>query len=151
MKLLYIYGWKSNVESETYKRLKYLLPEHEIICVEYDQKNPLKARNFFNQYIIDNEINGVIASSFGAFIALNIQHSVWKFLINPCFFPSIEIPRFEKVDDDFINDCLYLELTQLEPDDEDMRFTVAFFNKNDKLFSYLYHACNNSCYQNHDG
>lgn len=136
MKVLYIYGWNSSQNSETVRNLQEMMPNHEVVSVSYDQKNPVEATKFFNQYIIDNDINIVVASSFGAFIGLNIGHSIYKFLINPCLKPSEEVSKLNDVSLNFINQCKQLENKEKIVDDEDMRFTTAFFAQKDELFSF---------------
>ena len=138
--IIYIYGWNSSPQSNTFKTLKQLLPDHNLFCVEYDQQNPLQAIEFFDQLIIDqynnnNNINTIIASSYGAFVALNINHSIRKFLINPCLLPSVEIIKANYVSYDFYFQCKKLETNKII-DDEDIRFTTAFFSTDDELFSH---------------
>jgi predicted esterase YcpF (UPF0227 family) len=140
MNILYIYGWGSNPEqSNTINYLRKNLPDDNIVSIEYDQYDPIGSIEFFEKFIAENDINAVIASSFGAFIAINIRHSVWKFLINPCLLPSIELPKLQDIDDKFISNCKAIEdylFNKRIIDDEDMRFTVGFFATDDELFSY---------------
>jgi predicted esterase YcpF (UPF0227 family) len=136
MKLLYIYGWDSSPNSNTVQNLRTLLPNNTIVSVEYDQFNPVEAVKFFNKFIVDNQIGAVVASSFGAFIGIYIGHSIYKFLINPCLMASVEVSKLNEVSTDFIAQCQQLENSNKIVDDEDMRFTSAFFADQDELFSY---------------
>ena len=137
MNILYIYGWNSSPNSNTLNILKVLLPQHNIISINYDQLCPQLAIDKFTQFITDNNINAIIASSFGAFIALHIPHSIYKFLINPCFYPSQEVPKLNKnLSANFINQCKTIENTQTPVDNESILFTFAFFSTHDQLFSY---------------
>lgn len=136
MNIVYIYGWNSSPNSDTGKVLQALFPKHNVISPEYDQHNPIEAIEYFNNFIPENKINALVASSFGAFIALNIRHVIFRFLINPCIKPSIELPKLEEVSLDFISQCQKIENLEIIVDDEDMRFTTAFFATEDELFSY---------------
>ena len=133
--ILYIFGWNSSPESDTLKTLQELLPEHNVTSIAYNQNDPEEAINFFNTYIPNNNINLVIASSYGAFIASQIKHSIFKILINPCLQPSTEIPKLASIPNKFLESCIYLESLK-KVDDEERHFTHAFFSTNDELFSH---------------
>lgn len=136
MNIVYIYGWNSGVHSRSATNLRMLLPKCTVHSVAYDQLNPVSSIDFFNKFIVDNTITAVVASSFGAFIGIHIAHSVHKYLINPCLMPSNEVPKLEHVSPSFIEQCQHIENTKKIVDDEDMRFTTAFFADHDELFSY---------------
>ena len=135
-RILYIYGWNSSPQSETFKTLQELLPQHNLISIPYDQTNPPEAINFFNNYYIPNsKINLVVGSSFGGFIASHIKHSIFKILINPCLQPSTEIPKLNKIPNNLLEEYKRLESLK-KADDEETHFTHAFFSTHDELFSH---------------
>lgn len=136
MNILYIYGWNSNPASDTAKSLREFFPGHNIVSVGYFQKKPAEAIEFFDSFISNKNVNAIVASSFGAFIAIHTTHSIYRFLINPCLRPSLEIPKIEAVSQDFVSECEHIENRKKIVDDEDIRFTTAFFAANDELFSY---------------
>ena len=129
------------IKDDKLKAIKLLSSKYS----EFKNKNNLVDMNDvfqlaidkFTQFITNNNINAIIASSFGAFIALHIPHSIYKFLINPCFYPSQEVPKLNKnLSANFINQCKTIENTQTPVDNESILFTFAFFSTHDQLFSY---------------
>lgn len=136
--ILYIHGYGSNKNSTTGKYLQQILaPQHTI----YTDTYPLEDYNKTITKIFNNihrwNISCVIGSSLGGFYALALGSTVRKIVINPCMFPSIEIPKIGILTDKQISvfeqeeDELYQYL-----DNEDRISTVGIFGRNDELINY---------------
>lgn len=76
----------------------------------------------------------VVASSFGCFYALHLQ-SVPKIIINPCLYPSVQIPKPTKTPANFVDEFSMLEKNLYSNLDESIRKIVfAIFGDSDELF-----------------
>lgn len=138
-KALYIYGFNSNSNSSTKDMLNTLLKEfgYEVVSVDYDQMDPNASLDKIEDYVETNDIDLVIGSSLGGFYTLCVSNNVKKIVINPCMFPSKELPKIVKLPDDVLIEYkrletfLYEDNTMLSIDD-----VIGLFGTNDELFSY---------------
>jgi predicted esterase YcpF (UPF0227 family) len=86
--------------------------------------------------IIAGGVDLVVASSYGGFIALNLDNNPLKLLINPCLRPSKELGKVEEaVPDDIIALFESMESKQYAMFGDRSR-THALFTDDDELFSY---------------
>ena len=99
--------------------------------------NPYDSLDTLEDYIEHNNIDLVIGSSLGAFYVLCIESDVKKIVINPCMFPSKELPKITELEDDVLEDYkalesfLYKENFILSIDN-----VLGLFGDHDELFSY---------------
>lgn len=130
-KILYIYGYGSNPDSTTKNNLQDLLGnEYEIISIEYSQENPEQAIKELDKFISKNNIDCVIGSSLGGFFTIYLKSDVKKIVINPCVFPSIQLPKLgckQHVADKY---------NKIEYNTRDIKNVIGFFGDHDELFSY---------------
>lgn len=84
--ILYIYGYGSNPNSNTYSWLKSNFKDKNVVCYWYDQHNPEEAINSLS-YIVSHssDIDLIIGSSLGGWIAMHVAVKASKpcMLINP--------------------------------------------------------------------
>jgi predicted esterase YcpF (UPF0227 family) len=140
MNILYIYGWKSSPDCDNVLYMRENMPANRIISIEYDQLAPVAAIASFDRFIVENQIHCVVASSYGAFIAMNIAHALPTTLINPCMKPSVEIPKLDsECGAGFVAECQSIEerlFNVRNVNRQKTHLTSAFFSTNDELFSY---------------
>lgn len=95
-KILYIYGYGSNENSNTKNNLQDVLGK-EHYCVEsvcYNQLQPDEAIEYLSNYVENNNVDAVIGSSLGAFYALHLQEcKIPVVVINPCMKPTEILPK----------------------------------------------------------
>lgn len=141
IQILYIHGYGSGENSITGceiqrklgEKAKVFMPgfSNEVENFENTLANIQKAQDFVN----DNKIDLVIASSMGGFTALQVT-DVRKILINPCMVPS-DIFRLEILPD--ISEAeieKYVEMENRSISLEEKKMTYSLFATNDELFSY---------------
>lgn len=136
MNILYIYGFNGSKKSVTAKILKEVFPEHNIYCVDYPQNNIENSLKILQSYIYKNNINVVIASSYGAFISLFLRNVV-KFLINPCMCPTDELPKIG-ASDEYVKDAAKYEKCLDKINFDESLITFGLFSNHDELFGVKY-------------
>ena len=84
-KILYIYGYNSSSNSNTFKWLKEHLPNTDMYSISYDQENPSDSIDKLCDYILENTIDIIIGSSLGGWYAMHLatRFSLPCILINP--------------------------------------------------------------------
>ena len=136
MNILYIYGYNGSSNSITKKNLEEVFPEHNVYCIDYPQNDIKSAVDTLQNYIYTNNINVVIASSYGAFISLSLRNVV-KFLINPCMRPTIELPKIG-APDEFVKDAAKYEKNLSNISFDESLITFGLFSDHDELFGEKY-------------
>ncbi|WP_296864507.1 hypothetical protein [uncultured Methanobrevibacter sp.] len=136
MNILYIYGYNGSSNSVTGKNLKEVFPEHNVYCIDYPQNDIKSAVDTLQNYIYTNNINVVIASSYGAFISLFLRNVV-KFLINPCMRPTTELPKIG-APDEFVKDAAKYEKNLSSISFDESLITFGLFSDHDELFGEKY-------------
>ncbi len=137
-KILYIHGYNSRPEtSSTRRHLQQLLGEgYEVAGVEYTQESPLEGLRQIETAVAAEKPDLVVGSSLGGFFTLCLGCSVLKVVINPCLYPSVELPRLGY--DHLVRPYEALETEKIRSvkDSEDYETTVGIFGDHDELFSY---------------
>lgn len=84
-KILYIYGYNSSSNSNTFKWLKEHLQNTDMYSISYDQENPSDSIDKLCDYILENTIDIIIGSSLGGWYAMHLgtRFSLPCILINP--------------------------------------------------------------------
>ena len=128
-RVLYIYGYNSNENSETRSNLqKVLAPDIIVDSVHYEQRQPNEAIEYLET--IAQSYDAVIGSSLGGFYALKINFIGPKVVINPCMMPSVELPKIgcaKEIADRFVPYQTYKRNDVL---------TFGFFGNHDELIDY---------------
>lgn len=143
MKILYIHGLNSSKESTTGQHVKEYLKSHDMENVKlvretFDLLDVKNTRNRIMNIVTRQGIDLVIASSLGAFYALDLAEVVMKIVINPCMMPSMEIPKLvPDVDPKIIQEFKKMEASIYSSIDGEVKeMTRAAFGTHDELFSY---------------
>lgn len=96
-KILYVYGYGGSHRSSSPQKLRKILSTEEflVLCIDYPQEDCAKALEFLQQYVADEQIDAVMGSSLGAFLALCLDIEVPKIIVNPCLVPTVELPKLQ--------------------------------------------------------
>ena len=99
IKILYVHGYNGKPDGESFKKLaKYAESEHfggekvEMHSFEYDATQPSKAIRALELYYYENNIDLIIGSSLGGFLAAMCNWTR-RIVVNPCWSPSTELPK----------------------------------------------------------
>lgn len=84
-KVLYIYGYNSSSNSNTFKWLKEHLLNTDMYSISYDQSNPNYSIELLCNYVKEKHINIVIGSSLGGWYTMHVASkcSLPCILLNP--------------------------------------------------------------------
>lgn len=84
-KVLYIYGYNSSSNSNTFKWLKEHLANTDMYSISYDQSNPNDSIELLCNYIKEKHINIVVGSSLGGWYTMHVASkcSLPCILLNP--------------------------------------------------------------------
>lgn len=138
VKALFVHGLNSDENSTTGKLVKKILAEFniEVLTETFDLLNPHSSIEKIDNLVSD--VDMIIGHSLGGFYVLFETTSIPKIVINPCMFPSIEIPRLTTISDDLIKKWEKMENFYLKYIDAEMSScTFGIFAKNDELFSHI--------------
>ena len=139
-KILYIYGYGGSAQGSTSTMLRRLVPEgYSVEAFTYTQADCAKAREEILAYIREHDIDLVMGSSLGAFITLTLL-GVPRILVNPCWLPSVELPRIGAPAELVATYAPYEEWVQEHISEEDRPIVHAFFGDRDELFADRYIA-----------
>ncbi len=95
--ILYLHGFNSNKDSYTGNTLKALFPQYYWILETFDLLDVIETKQQLLRIIKEQKVDTIVSSSLGAVYNLFLkkrrdqQPMVNKVLINPCFFPSLEV------------------------------------------------------------
>ena len=136
-KLLYVHGYNGMPEGYSYNLIKAVLPKgYTIEGIDYDQNDCALARQQILDYIKTHSIDLVIGSSLGGFITLTLS-GVKRFVINPCYLPSVELPKIG-VPQQLIDTYKPYEPLLDEASDKDRLLVRGFFGDHDELLGDRY-------------
>lgn len=93
-KVLYIYGYGGSSLSATRWKLREFLPMdlYDVLCVDYPQENCGSAIKSLTETIESENVDIIVGSSLGAFITMCLDIDKPKIIVNPCLYPSQELP-----------------------------------------------------------
>lgn len=96
-KVLYIYGYGGSPMSSTVGKLQQFLPcdKYEVMCFDYPQRDCAAALAFLEEKIKEHNIEVVMGSSLGAFLALCLNVDSKKIIVNPCLVPTVELAKLK--------------------------------------------------------
>ena len=135
MKVLYVHGYNSNANSTTSKLIREL-SDFEVHTITYNPEHPIEAIKDIRNYCKKYKIDLIIGSSLGGFLTMNC-FGYKRIVINPCFKPSIELPKigykgsiseYEELENELIDNV----------DQDDWDSCYGFFAKNDELLGLKY-------------
>jgi predicted esterase YcpF (UPF0227 family) len=99
IKILYVHGYNGKPDGESFQKLaKYAEvadfggEKVEMHSFDYDAEDPYDALKRLNQYYFENNIDLIIGSSLGGFLAAGCDFTC-RIVVNPCWVPSEELPK----------------------------------------------------------
>ena len=139
-KILYIYGIGSSPKSNTFQMLKEVMSVepycYEVVCFEYNQNDPKIGIAELEKIVAEQKPVAIIASSLGAFYALNMSVTIPVMVINPCLRPTLELPKlgfdgepYREIEERMFKEFHESPVNQLED-------IFGFFGTSDEMFSY---------------
>ena len=107
-----------------------------VITGDFDVFSPAATLEKIDSLVAKYTIDLLIGTSLGAFYVL-AYYSMRKIVINPCMFPSVEIPKLHKnVNENSISEWKTIESKIYNDiDGEDREYTAGLFFQNDEFFS----------------
>jgi len=136
--ILYVHGFGSNKDSQSFQDLKAAFPEHNFYTDTFELLNIDETLSQIDSLCKQNKISIIIGKSLGGFYTLAYKGSQYKMVINPCIKPWIEIPKLnQKVSEETLSKWETL-FTETEKNIHSINRADAFgiFADNDELFSY---------------
>ena len=99
IRILYVHGYNGKPNGESFQKLaKYAEvadfggEKVEMHSFDYDATDPFKAIRDLRFYYFKNDIDLIIGSSLGGFLAANCDF-MRRIVVNPCWTPSVELPK----------------------------------------------------------
>ena len=94
---LYIHGFMGNPKGGTFETLQKTLTDWNIHSIPFKHlhTNIKKTQRLIKIYCKIKKIDILIGASLGAFYVLQYKGLIDKLVINPCMYPSIEIPKLK--------------------------------------------------------
>lgn len=142
--ILFIHGFGSNKETYKGNKLKELFPEHNWILESFDLLNVEKTIHQIVDIIKENDIDTVVSSSLGCIYNLYLKKIksldkpvVNKILINPCCYPSDELPKLAEIPQMALEYCEAMEFNIYHRHEDNHPGNLfGIFAKNDELLHY---------------
>ena len=99
IKILYVHGYNGKPDGDSFRKLAeyakagYFDGEDvEMHSFDYDATQPYKALRELKLYYYEKDIDLIIGSSLGGFLVANCEFTR-RIVINPCWSPSVELPK----------------------------------------------------------
>lgn len=141
--VLYLHGFGSNKDSYTGNTLKRLFPRFHWTLETFDLLDVYGTIRKLNEIVQVNDIDTIVSSSLGCIYNLFLKKDkrnnriINKILINPCCFPSKEIPKIAKLPSEIIEQCRAIESNVYEYNrDNGCDNLFGIFSKSDELLHY---------------
>lgn len=132
-RILYIHGFNSNGNSNTVRNLRSMLPNDEVYSDDFDLLDLDGTQDKIHQLMKKYQINILMGSSFGAFHVLMCDTDIHRIVVNPCMYPSVEIPKLEPTLSENVIAAMKEYESRYKPHHQDI---FGIFGKDDELFSY---------------
>ena len=94
---LYIHGFMGNPKGGTFETLHKTLKNWNILSIPFSDLHTdvSKTQELIKSYCKENNIEMLMGASLGAFYVLQYEDFIDKLVINPCMYPSVEIPKLK--------------------------------------------------------
>ncbi|MCR4938993.1 MAG: hypothetical protein K5930_02645 [Treponemataceae bacterium] len=142
---LYIHGFMGNPKGGTFETLKKTLTNWNIHSIPFPDLHTdvKKTQCLIRSYCKREKIDILIGASLGAFYVLQYEDIIDKLVINPCLYPSIEIPKLKDrtsgnpiiLSDKVLSDFRKMEKYEAIPEEQKVR-SFGIFAKDDELFHF---------------
>lgn len=142
---LYIHGFMGNPKGGTFETLKKTLTKWNIHSIPFPDLHTdvKKTQCLIRDYCKSEKVDLLIGASLGAFYVLQYEEIIDKLVINPCLYPSIEIPKLRDrstgnpiiLSDKVLADFREMEKYKDIPEEQKRR-SFGIFAKDDELFHF---------------
>ena len=142
---LYIHGFMGNPEGGTFKTLKKTLKNWNIHSISFPDLHTdvKKTQRLIRACCKSKNIDVLIGASLGAFYVLQYKDTIDKLVINPCLYPSIEIPKLKDrttgnpiiLSEKALSNFRKMEKYETIPEEQKLRI-FGIFAKDDELFHF---------------
>ncbi len=132
MKILFVHGYNSDSSSGTGKKVKDFFVNDDVFCPTFDLfdvEGTLKK-------IASYEADLIVGHSLGGFYVVHSRTKAKRIVINPCMFPSYEIPQLGGAPEKTLKQWADLEKETKHIEPEDIDNIYGIFGMDDALFSY---------------
>lgn len=142
IKVMYVYGFGGSRNSRTGQVLREILPqgEYEVVCVDYPQQDCAAAIEFLEEKVRELDIDIVMGSSLGGFIALCMDVSIPKLICNPCLKPTVELLKLENARGYEKEVATYAPFEEVALQSSEPMRVHGFFAPGDELLGDRYRA-----------
>ena len=137
-RVVYIHGFNGSPNGTTGTFIKSFFDDARVIAPELDLLQYDNTVSKLQGSIKDGGITIVVGHSLGAFYTLALHtDAVFKIVINPCLYPSVEIPKLCPLAGEWIEKIRTKEkMVYTHITGRIRQTTFAIFSDNDELFSY---------------
>ena len=142
---LYIHGFMGNPKGGTFETLKKTLTKWNIHSISFPDLHTdvKKTQCLIRDYCKSEKVDLLIGASLGAFYVIQYEEIIDKLVINPCLYPSIEIPKLRDrstgnpiiLSDKVLADFREMEKYEDIPEEQKRR-SFGIFAKDDELFHF---------------
>ena len=142
---LYIHGFMGNPKGGTFETLNKTLKNWDVHSIPFPELHTdiSKTHLLIKNYCKENNIELLVGASLGAFYVLQYEDLINKLVINPCMYPSIEIPKLKdrttgesiRLSEKVLSDLRIMEKYENISEEQKKR-TFGIFAKDDELFHF---------------
>ena len=142
---LYIHGFMGNPKGGTFETLNKTLKNWNVHSIPFPDLHTdiLKTQRLIKAYCKENDIEMLIGASLGAFYVLQHEDIIDKLVINPCMYPSVEIPKLKDrttgdpivLSKEVLSGFDKMEKYENIPEKQKLRI-FGIFAKDDELFHF---------------
>lgn len=142
---LYIHGFMGNPKGGTFETLTKTISNWNIHSIPFPDLHTdvSKTQQLIKSYCKENNIEMLIGASLGAFYVLQYEDMIDKLVINPCMYPSIEIPKLKDrttgnpiiLSEEVLSDFRKMEKYENIPEKQKPH-TFGIFARDDELFHF---------------
>ena len=143
IRILYVHGYKGDPYGGSFQKISKYAAEADfggekvqMHTFDYDPRDPRKAVRDLRLYYYEHDIDLMIGSSLGGFLVASCR-GARRIAVNPCWSPSVELPKVGYVDS--VEDYLTLEnWLGMYSDCGDHDLCIGCFARNDELLGRKY-------------
>ena len=143
IRILYVHGYKGDPYGGSFQKISKYAAEADfggekvqMHTFDYDPRDPRKAVRDLRLYYYEHDIDLMIGSSLGGFLVASCR-GARRIAVNPCWSPSVELPKVGFVDS--VEDYITLEnWLGMYSDCGDHYLCIGCFARNDELLGRKY-------------
>ena len=143
IRILYVHGYMGDPYGGSFQKISKYAAEADfggekvqMRTFDYDPRDPRKAVRDLRLYYYEHDIDLMIGSSLGGFLVASCR-GARRIAVNPCWSPSVELPKVGFVDS--VEDYITLEnWLGMYSDSGDHDLCIGCFARNDELLGRKY-------------